>query len=543
MKERRWFVRRGRVALAGVVLVLLFTAYVRAFRGHVIGSWRDIDDWRVPVAMAAVVTVFSFITLLALAAVLQARRERAQTAAFARGAPYRDHEFAAVAGTVRALDGTLTAPFSGRRCLAYEYEVWLGQGSIPGRLRNPEAGRGWAGVTGVALAPTVIDGPQGPVRIMGWTPLAPRFRPAWFDGRQNEVNRRLRELIAARKFEPMTGVKGFRLLGRLVGLQSDDDGRVAQDWCLDEAVLEAPRAVDISETVIEVGERIGACGLWSEEKRGLYGQVGRAGLELWPGDLDERRRRLLVEPSGRLAFMLMLTAALHGVVAIVWKPTEEVEAVRRAQAERRAAEAFNAVVWKDLEATRAALRAGVPVERRDHYGNTLLMEAAHQHDAAWVRMLLEEGASVHAENPRWGTALDQAIRTRLPGREEVIALLKEAGARDFRVGPENGRALPADGGAPGEAIHRWYRAIERGDLVALNAEFVGGGLEDIDWELWRRVRPLRIETISGFADDHAATLTVRGRDPDGRSRVWGYHLLRQAAPGPEWRIRWEWEME
>jgi hypothetical protein len=541
MQQRRWFIPRGRLAVGVLLLPLLFAAYLHAFRGHVIGSLRDLDDWRVPAAMAAVVGVFSYLTLLAAAAVLQARGERARTAAFARGAPYRGGEFAAVAGTARAMGETLTAPFSGRRCVAYEYEVWLGKGSIPGRVRNPEAGRGWAGITGVALAPTAIDGPQGPVRILGWTPLAPRFQTFWFEGRKGDVNRRLHEILRARTFERMTGIKGVRLLGRLVDLQSDDDGAIRHDWLLDEDVLKAPPEVDISETVITDGQRIGASGLWSEEQRGIYGQVGRVGLELWAGDLEDKSRRLLVEPAGRLALMLMMTAALHGVVALVWKSTEEVEEVRREQAARRAAENFLDVVWKDLEGTRAALHAGVSVERRDHYGNTLLMEAAHQHDVEWVRMLLEEGASVNAENPRWGTALDQAIRT-MRDRQEVIAVLKAAGARDFRVGPETGRALPPGGGAPGAAVRRWYRAIEAGDIAALNAEFVGGGLEDIDWELWRRVRPLGMETVEGFANGDAATLTTRGRDIHGRSRVWGYHLLKQTAPG-DWRIRWEWEME
>ena len=112
----------------------------------------------------------------------------------------------------------------------------------------------------------------------------------------------------------------------------------------------------------------------------------------------------------------------------------------------------------------------------------------------------------------------------------MIALLKAAGARDFRVGAENGR-----GGAcqrrrsPGVAIAAWYRAIEAGDLAALNARFVTGDLSDIDWELWRRVRLLRMEIVEGFENDDAATVTVRGRDPDGRPRRWGYHLVRRPA--------------
>ena len=541
MPEPRWFIPRGRVALGGFVLVLVFVSYFRAFRGHVIGSWSDIDDWKVPALMAAVVTAFSYATLLAIGIVLQARRERARTAAFARGERYRDGEFAAVEGKVRAASEILTAPFSGRRCVAYEYQVWMGAGSIPGKLRDPSAGRGWAGIAGVALAPTVIEGAHGPVRVMGWTPLA-RFRPQWFDGRTPDVQKRLREMIRARKFEKMTGTRGFRLVGRLFDLQSDDDGAVRQDWCLDEAALDAAGAGDISETVVEEGARVGASGLWSDAQGGLYGQIGRAGLELWPGNLDDHRRRLLMESGGRLAFLLVATALLHGAVALIWKPAEEVEEMRRLQAAERAASSFADVVWKDLEATRAALRAGIDVERRDHYGNTLLMEAAHQHDARWVKMLLEEGANVHAENPRWGTALAQALRTRRD-RAEVIAILKAAGARDFRVDATSGRVLPPDGGAPGEAIRAWYRAIEAGDIAALNARFATADLSDIDWDLWRRVRPLDVATMEGFVGDEAATLTVRGSDRVGRARTWGYHLVRGPASSAGWRILYEWEMD
>lgn len=543
MQERRWFIPRGRVVLGAVVLVLVYVAYFRSFRGHVVASWEDVDDWRLPAAMAAVTTLFTYLTLLAIGVALQAVGERRRTGAFRRGAPYRDAEFAAVEGEVRAVGKTLVAPFSGRKCVAYEYDVWMGEGSVPGRRRNPDAGVGWAGIAGVALAPTAIEGPEGAVRLMGWTPLQSHFRAEWFEGKTEGVNGRLKALIKSRKFEMMTGVKGFRLIGRLFDLQSDDDGALRQDWCLDEAVLLAPRTVLISERVVEEGDRVGASGLWSEERRGLYGQVGRVGLELWPGNLDDRRRRLLLQPMGRLAFMLLMCAGVHGMVALVWKSDEEVEAVRAQQAAEKAATSFQDVIWKDVEATRGALRSGVSVEQRDHYDNTLLMEAAHQHDARWVKMLLEEGADVHAENPRWGTALAQALRSSLRGRDEVIALLKAAGARDFRVSAENGHPVPPGGGAFRGVIGRWYGSIEKSDLPALNAQFVTADLDSIDWDLWRRVRPLSIETVQGYANQEAATLTVRGRDPDGRLRAWAYHLVRRPPENQDWRILYEWQLD
>jgi hypothetical protein len=541
MEGRRWFIPRERVVLGAVVLLLTFGLFFRSFRGRVIASWDDVDDWKLPAAVAAAATVFAYSTLVAAAAVLQALAERSRTLAFSSGAPFRDGEFAAADGKVRALGKTLEAPFSGRRCVAYEYAVWLGEGSIPGKRRNPEAGRGWAGITGVALAPTAIETFRGPVRLLGWTPLAQRFETQWYETKEPDVRRRLKDLLRGRKFFRLTGVRGFQLVGRMFDLQEDDDGALRHDWLLDDAVKDAHASALISESVVSEGDRVGASGLWSEERGGLYGQVGRVGLELWRGDLRDRQRRLVLEPVGRFAFLALCTGGLLAGIGLVSKSPEEIAEVRRVQQAQKAAAAFADVIWKDLEATRAAIRAGIPVDRRDHYDNTLLMEAAHQRDARWVKMLLEEGASVHAENPRWGTALDQAIRSGVRGRDEVIALLKAAGARDFRVGGENGQPVSGAGGDVGDTIRRWYRAIVEGDLPALNREHVSGDLSDIDWELWRRIRPLDVEAVDGFENAEAATVTVRGRDPEGRARRWAYHLVRQ--PPSDWRIRYEWELE
>ena len=104
------------------------------------------------------------------------------------------------------------------------------------------------------------------------------------------------------------------------------------------------------------------------------------GFDLWPGNLEDRRRRLLLEPMGRLVVPRDVQRKLAGVISLIWKSTEEVDG-SAAQAAGAAVASFTDVVWRDLEATRAALRAGIPVDQRDHYGNTLLMEAAHQHDA------------------------------------------------------------------------------------------------------------------------------------------------------------------
>jgi hypothetical protein len=537
MTEGRRRIPRDRFVLGAVVLLLTYAAYFRAFRGHVVGSWSDPDDWRVPAAMAAVVTVFSYLTLLAVAMVLQSMKERRRIGGFLEGARYSDGEFAAVGGEARAVGKLLTAPFSGRPCLAYEYDVWMGQGSIPGRQRSGQ-GRGWAGLAGVALAPTAIEGASGPVRLLGWTPLQTSFRPQWFESEDDDVHKKLKALIRERTFEKRTGAKALGLIGRLLDLQSDEDGALRQDWLLDEDALKAPRNVVISERVIQEGDRVAASGLWSAERGGLYGEVGRVGLDLWPGDLDDRRRRLLAEPLGRLAFMLMLSAGLHGMVYLIWKSEEEVAVHRSARAREKARALFQSVLWQDVEGTRAAIRAGADLEQRDHYGDTILMTAARERDPKWVKMLIEEGADIRAENPRWGSALTQAITT---GKTEAVALLKAAGAQDFRVTADNGRPLPPDGGDVLALVRRWYGAIEKSDLETVKAIHWNPIDGDIDWALWQRVRPLRMETISGYVNDTAATVTVTGRDPAaGHPRTWSYHLIRKAQGDP-WRILHEWE--
>jgi hypothetical protein len=537
MQDRSAFVPKVRVALGLALFPLLFFLYFRAFKGHVIGSWETLDDWKVPAAMATFVSLFTSFAVLAAIAVFEGLRDRRRLAP--GGAAFVDGQFAAAEGEVRAQGKLLKAPFTGRPCVAYEYDVWLGSGGVPGRMGRG-SGRGWAGVAGVALAPCVIEAAQGSVRLLGWTPLQTHFRPEWLEDTP-KTRSVLKRVLAERRFEKMTGIKGLKVLGQLVNLQKDDDGSLHHDWLFDEKVLDDPASVLVSERIVEEREHVGASGLWSEEGQGLYGQVGNVGLDLWPGHLGDQRRRLLVQPAGRLAFMLLATAALHGMVALVWKSEEEVAAVRAEQAAERAAGRFQAVLWKDLESTRAAIRAGVPVDQRDHYGQTVLMWAAGQHEPEWVRMLLEEGADVHAAHPSWGTALDQAVRSGRPGRDEVIALLKAAGARDFRVTAVNGRAVPPGGGPFRAVLLRWYDAIEKGDLPGLNAQFVTADLDSIDFDLWRRVRPLNVDSIEGYANEEAATLGVRGRDPEGRARSWGYHLVRRPAESPDWRILYEWE--
>src|SRR5205085_7081560 len=70
----------------------------------------------------------------------------------------------AASGPIRPLGASLEAPFTGRRCIAYEYDVKPG-------------GEGASDYAGVAMVPSVIDSTRGPARLLGW-PMLDQFLPA-----------------------------------------------------------------------------------------------------------------------------------------------------------------------------------------------------------------------------------------------------------------------------------------------------------------------------------------------------------------------------
>ena len=112
MQDRSAFVPKVRVALGLALFPLLFFLYFRAFKGHVIGSWETLDDWKVPAAMATFVSLFTSFAVLAAIAVFEGLRDRRRLAP--GGAAFVDGQFAAAEGEVRAQGKLLKAPFTGR---------------------------------------------------------------------------------------------------------------------------------------------------------------------------------------------------------------------------------------------------------------------------------------------------------------------------------------------------------------------------------------------------------------------------------------------
>lgn len=179
-----------------------------------------------------------------------------------------DGRLEAATGRVRALGAPLEAPFTGRKCVAYEYDV-----------KNPEASR--SDFTGVALAPCAIDTPRGAVRILGWSQLD-EFPKAL----QEEIDRaRGLAYLKGATFERLGVTNALSFLSKLV---ADQDGSIRKDMRIREGVP-ALEGRQVEEKVVPEGSTATVLGIWSEAQRGFA-----------PGGSGMMNRLFPVSPSSVL---------------------------------------------------------------------------------------------------------------------------------------------------------------------------------------------------------------------------------------------------
>ncbi|MBK9064827.1 MAG: hypothetical protein IPL89_16810 [Acidobacteria bacterium] len=213
------------------------------------------------------------------------------------GEPPKDGRLEAASGRVRPLGAALEAPFTGRACVAFEYNV-----------KNPEAER--SDFAGVALAPCAIDSARGPVRILGWSMLD-EFPKAL----QEEIDReRGLAYLRGATFEPLglTNVLSF-----FKNLVTDQDGAIRKDMRIadGEPDLGGKR---IEEKVVPVGSTVTVLGIWSEAERGFA-----------PGSSAMLNRLYPVSPSSILldlrgsalktfGIALVFFIALHAILVPMW---------------------------------------------------------------------------------------------------------------------------------------------------------------------------------------------------------------------------------
>ena len=492
-----------------------------------------------------------------LSEVWQGRRDGAALRREASGAPLSDGRLEAASGEVLPLGAALTAPFSGRACVAYEYEV--------SRTGDSESGSAGAfEATGVALSPSAIRTSRGDVLLLGWS-LLDAFPKG--KGRSAEDRGRAAAYFASLPPERVERLEPTKVLSILQELLSDDDGTVRKDWRIGDGPISL-EGLTFAERIVAPGETVTAFGVYSASRGGLVPR--RAGSvatnRLLPGSGEAFRVQHARDSRRKVAVGLAFCLAFNGFVGAFtwlavsrWKraaPSEHASALRSAGNDTaRLAKLLRqgvdpnatdesgayAADVRNAEVVRLLLAHGLDPNVKDRDGWPLLVKAAGWGSLETVDALLDARADPNrVVGPARRTAL---VAAREAGHEEVAERLLAAGARDDRVTAANGLPLPADGGPPFATVRRYLSGIAERDLERARAATTWGdevAWAEIDLDLWRRVRPV-VETslVEGFGGGGAAAPLGGGRGADGAPSTWGYHL---GAEGGAWKVLREWEV-
>jgi hypothetical protein len=148
----------------------------------------------------------------------------------------------------------------------------------------------------------------------------------------------------------------------------------------------------------------------------------------------------------------------------------------------------------------------------------------------------ERKANLNVVSTEWkSTALQQALDAE---KLDTAQILRDAGARDVSVTEKNGEPV-GENSEPARAALKYLDAIQRRDLAAMQ-NFSTRKLEGVtDWKALTDSRPVKASSVSGFASEDAATVSVRGKRSDGVFTTWTLQLVRFSEG---WKIsdeRWE----
>jgi len=470
----------------------------------------------------------------------------------------RDGEEVAVTGPIRVDGAPLRSPFTRRAAALYVYDIEHDMKSADDGMRAVKD------YSGVALAPAYVDAFHGPVRLAGFPQLE------GFE-RQSDASAAARNAaaayVAATEFEDLSGFQFRATIDAVRQMIGGAAESVRKDWKLtNDGVTRQSRAV---EQVVEPGEYVCLIGRYAGGRiapaEGLTPRLVRGAPDAAAKALRwKAKQQFIVATAIALGvnFMVSLPFILPRIATPATAtppqtkttPFEEMyryhDAIRRgdlAVAQRMAArgtpvnvpdlEKKTPLAIAGNEATAAWLIAkGADVNAADEHGQTVLMEQATYGHAGIVKMLIAHGARLDVVDPRYHmTALQVAEYTE---HLDVAQVLRDAGAHDDTVTETNGAPLAADD-PPVQAALRYLDALFANDRAAMSARWLHEDFDDADLAKYRGARPHPAHLWRGFANDRAATLELRGKDPDGGSVTWRYDLARVNG---EWKIRDEtWE--
>jgi hypothetical protein len=479
-----------------------------------------------------------------------------------KGAPFSDGKRAAAIGRIEASGlATITAPFSGRDCLAYEYEVY--------EMITMKTGRSGSTTTkqlycsGFGLIPSQIRTKQGEIRILGF-PLIDEFPKDFTESTDQRA--RAETYMMKTTFHNMK--QNFKsIFSQFDDLFLDADGAVRKD--LGEPV-KIENKHHLTEIVVPRGSDVCAIGVYSKRNNALIARTAALPIRLVPGNAQEAEKRLLKTGFGQIGIALIFFVAINGIFAFLYhsfqKDRYNIPESEQATVLRKSAESRNFEKLKDLlqnginpNATDSQSRTLLQTTDDDEVARLLLQfganpnvedpatmesplfESARTGDLERMKILMEGGANVNAvcAIPWKHTPIDEAIRT---GQADAVQTLIKNGAVDPRVNGSNGQPVEANGGEELSVCRKYLRAIQNQDketLKSITTERYEHFFDDIDFNVWKTAYPITIETFEGYTNSKAATISFRGKRADSRDTEWIYQLLKQE---DGWKIHQTWPL-
>lgn len=221
-----------------------------------------------------------------------------------KGLPLEDGAEEAVWGPIEPLGAPLEAPFSGRACVAYEYDAKPG-------------GEGAAStMAGLALAPAVIRSHRGDVNLLGFSMLE-QWKEKRFD--DAEARERATRWVATTEFREMGLAKLGTMFSALDEVMADDDGSVRMDMRTKEVTADDLAACALKEKVILPGETVTAVGLWDSAKGGLVPRLRDKAtiVRVTPGGGAAAVAVSTKRPWGTFLFAIVWAGFAHAVIALI----------------------------------------------------------------------------------------------------------------------------------------------------------------------------------------------------------------------------------
>lgn len=542
-------------ALFVIGLILAMIGYYFAIR-------RFIPEAPLPAALGlALLGAFSALALVgAITRVVQGVSDRSVIQRAVKNKPFADGKQAAAIGSIAATGmATLSAPFSGRECVAYEYEVY--------ELTDPPD-RHSAPIkklhcSGFGMAPSAVRTMTGNVRLLGFPLLDEWPRDFIEDAAQRS---QANAYLSQTKFVSMKKNLG-NVFSEFDDLFRDADGDVRKD--IGDPVQIAERHL-LTEVIVPAGVQVGAFGVFSQKDNALVAKTSAFPIRLIPGNAEETEKRLQKASFSQIVFSLVFFLFVNGILGFIGYTGEkhryQIPESQQFSVIQKAAEAgdFDQLTklfqngvnpdatdsqsrsllqtTDDDEVARFLLKFHANPNREDPATQeTPLFDSSRTGDLNRMKILIDGGANVNAVCPiPWRhTPIDEALRN---GRSDAVEQLLKAGAKDPRVTSTNGQPI-SESGEEIALCRAYLRAIHSQDketLKKITTPRYEYFFDDVDFDVWKKSYPVTIETFEGYSNETAATISFQGTRTDGSKTVWVYQLEKQ----PDgWKIHQTWPLE